>query len=428
MKTTLNYIGLSILLLFYSFAYAQENVTLTVDGIGKNQEEAKLAAFRNAIEQAFGTFISSKTEILNDNLIKDEIVSISNGNIKEFKILSQIQLPSGEYSMLMKATVSVSKLTSFIENKGYAVEYKGTLFANNIKLQKLNETAENKAINNLLEVVNKLKDNSFRYEIDMLGEPVSQDGGSNQWKIPISIKTYTTKNYSSIISYLVATLEGLSLTQDEIKNFNSLNKAYYTLNIYSDNIHTCNSYNYSIYSRPSGYYSFQQGELIKKTKSLDSYLKAVNWPNFTNHSCNISCNKFVDINKLKPKTINLRNSESMSKIKSFFTSVNSLKKSYLLTRRMTNGGNESPNLDFDYNSPRFSQQTDLMPFEKINSRLEGNNNTRHMEWHIGHHSFSVPKNSVVLLNYQENIEISNVVVYDVISLEKLEIFNGYEIK
>ena len=55
--------------------HAQENktITLTVSGTGKNLEEAKNNALRSAIEQAFGAFISSKTEILNDNLVKDEI-------------------------------------------------------------------------------------------------------------------------------------------------------------------------------------------------------------------------------------------------------------------------------------------------------------------------------------------------------------------
>ena len=56
---------------------AEKTVTLVVSGQGKTQDEAKQNALRSAIEQAFGMFISSKTEILNDNLVKDEIVSVS---------------------------------------------------------------------------------------------------------------------------------------------------------------------------------------------------------------------------------------------------------------------------------------------------------------------------------------------------------------
>lgn len=92
-----------LILLILAFALvsnAQDDktVTLTVAGQGKTQDEAKQKALRSAIEQAFGTFISSKTEILNDNLVKDEIVSIANGNIQKFEIISEVQIPSGYYA------------------------------------------------------------------------------------------------------------------------------------------------------------------------------------------------------------------------------------------------------------------------------------------------------------------------------------------
>ena len=63
-----------VLLLSLSInAQDDKTVTLNVSGTGKNLEDAKTNALRSAIEQAFGAFISSKTEILNDNLVKDEI-------------------------------------------------------------------------------------------------------------------------------------------------------------------------------------------------------------------------------------------------------------------------------------------------------------------------------------------------------------------
>ena len=111
---------LLILALFFALnIHAQDDktVTLVVSGQGKTQDEAKQNALRSAIEQAFGTFISSKTEILNDSLVKDEMVSVTNGNIQKFEILSEGKIQNSEYSINLKATVSVSKLTTFIESK-----------------------------------------------------------------------------------------------------------------------------------------------------------------------------------------------------------------------------------------------------------------------------------------------------------------------
>ena len=128
---------------FNAFAQDDQTVTLTVSGQGGTLEDAKQNALRSAIEQAFGAFISSKTEILNDELVKDEIVMISNGNIQDFEIISEIQIPDGGgYATSLKTTVSVTKLTSFVESKGVEVEFQGGLFGANIRQQKLNEEAE----------------------------------------------------------------------------------------------------------------------------------------------------------------------------------------------------------------------------------------------------------------------------------------------
>ena len=70
-------------LLFPLILQAQpKEVSLIVTGEGATKEEATNNALRSAVEQAFGVFVSANTEILNDELIKDEIATISSGNIK----------------------------------------------------------------------------------------------------------------------------------------------------------------------------------------------------------------------------------------------------------------------------------------------------------------------------------------------------------
>ena len=96
-------------------AYAQDNktVTLVVSGQGKTQDEAKQNALRSAIEQAFGTFISSKTEILNDELVKDEIVSVG-----EF---SQDETPRAETSLEKMASLNPKKRVMDVPQLGYFI-------------------------------------------------------------------------------------------------------------------------------------------------------------------------------------------------------------------------------------------------------------------------------------------------------------------
>lgn len=130
-----------------------KTVTLTQIGQGKTKNDAKYDALRNALEKAFGTFISSNTTLLKDELEKDEIVSLSSGNIQNFEILSETQMPDGSFSSVVKATVSLGKLVSFCENKGISVEFKGGLFTANIKLQKLKTVNEEAVMENLFNTI-----------------------------------------------------------------------------------------------------------------------------------------------------------------------------------------------------------------------------------------------------------------------------------
>ena len=94
-------------------------VTINTIGTGESVNDATLAALRDALSQAYGAFISSNTKILNDELVKDEIVAISSGNIIGYKILSQVKLAEGNFSVSVKARVSAKNFASYMQSKGH---------------------------------------------------------------------------------------------------------------------------------------------------------------------------------------------------------------------------------------------------------------------------------------------------------------------
>ena len=220
---------LVILLLNFSSVFSQDDktVTLTVSAQGETISEAKQNALRDAIEQAFGAFISSNTEILNDELVKDEIVSVSNGNIKDFEVIYEVELPNGDYATTLKATVSVNKLSAFVESKGVEVEFKGGLLAVNIKQQILNEKNEVKTIENIMRVSEEILDKSYDFEL-VRGEP-KQAGNNNSWQIPLRVDVKFNKNINQFNSYLHNSLKGLSMSEDEIKRYKQLGKETYKI-------------------------------------------------------------------------------------------------------------------------------------------------------------------------------------------------------
>lgn len=222
------YIFIALLMMFQLASAQDKTVTLVSSGQGKTQDEAKQSALRNAIEQAFGTFVSSKTEILNDNLIKDEIVSVSNGNIQKYEVLSEVKLPDGSCATTLKATVSITKLTTFAENKGFNVEFKGSLFAFNINQQKLNEKNELKALEGLFEILKPLSDISFTHSLKAK-EPIASS--NDKWKISLEIDISLNKNLTKVVDVIFNTLSGISMTREEANNYLKLNKRVYPVSM-----------------------------------------------------------------------------------------------------------------------------------------------------------------------------------------------------
>jgi len=220
----------SLVLTCFTFgAFAQtdnKDVSITSSGSGKTLEDAKQAALRSSTEQAFGAFISSKTEMFNDQVVADQMASVSSGNIKSYEVLNESQLPDGSWGVTLKTIVSVDKLTSFIEAKGIAIEIKGGMFALNIKQQLLNEQGEIKAVSEMVGLLHDPMQISFDYVIKS-SDPKSLDAESKNWEIPLVVTATTNKNIDFCANYCIKTLAALSLSSEEVTSYQSLNKAVF---------------------------------------------------------------------------------------------------------------------------------------------------------------------------------------------------------
>lgn len=235
-------IHLVALLIFGSnIITAQETkARVTVTATANDNLEAKNLALRSAIEQAFGAYISSNTEILNDELIKDEISSISSGNIDSIHVISETKLIDGRTSVSLLAVVSVNKLATFCESKGYKVEFKGGLFTANIKQQKLNESAELLAVENICDVGKSIINRSFDYNLTVSQPQQDNSSGTEMWNLVYDVKVKPNVNFNGFKSYVLENISKISMKSDEVLNYGTLNKTVYNVkwNDPSQNIDT----------------------------------------------------------------------------------------------------------------------------------------------------------------------------------------------
>ena len=223
------------------FAHAQNNeVTLVVSGEGANKTDATAMALRSAIEQAFGTFVSANTEILNDEIVRDEIATVASGNIKSYKEISSVQTTEGYY-VTVQAVVSIGKLIEYSKSHGSSAEFAGQTFAMNIKMKKLNKENEARALENLLKELREISKDLFDLSIDINNEPykvtcnIYKNGTiinkSDRYSVNVSIKHKSNGTTKLFYNALCNTLSALSLTNNEMEDYDNTNEDYFAMAI-----------------------------------------------------------------------------------------------------------------------------------------------------------------------------------------------------
>ena len=207
-------------------AQTVDDVTLVVSGDGATKEEATHIALRSAIEQAYGVFVSANTEILNDELVKDEIATVASGNVKSYTELSATVLPNGNHMVSLQAVVSTKKLSAYAQSKGASCEFAGATFGANLKLHELNCKNTEIAFNNLRKQIKALAPYIFSVKLE-LGDPVM--GGNQKAELPYTISLYSTPQTYELSDLIITTLSALKLTPEQTYSAYQMNLPHHKI-------------------------------------------------------------------------------------------------------------------------------------------------------------------------------------------------------
>ena len=243
--------------------FAQTTVSLVVSGEGPTKTEATSVALRSAIEQAFGTFVSANTTILNDELVENEIATVSSGNIESYEEISSFE-SNGQWEVTLKASVSIDKLVNYVKGKGAETEFAGQTFALQMKMRALNKENEKQALLNLVEQVRLLTSNNSLFDYDIVqSEPKYVDG--DKYSVPIVVRATKNENYFIIRNLITNTFKSLALTDTERTAYSTNN---YPTNYFSplrfEGRHS-GSESYCMRSEEEFLYAIER-ELIKNIK------------------------------------------------------------------------------------------------------------------------------------------------------------------
>ena len=230
-----------------------DEVTLVASGKASDSEKATTIALRSAIEQAYGTFVSANTTILNDDLVKDEIVTISNGNIKSYEVLSDVTCEDGQDMVTVKATVCISKLVSYAKSKGASAEFAGATFAQSMKIKELNKKNELQALQNVLSMTKELLQIAFDKKLYVLDPTVPtasimapnlpdpylekqynqyQNLTNGYYEMVMNVVMESNDNTDKALRSVYETLKSISLSKEEIAEYEKIGMAISDIHIF----------------------------------------------------------------------------------------------------------------------------------------------------------------------------------------------------
>lgn len=115
MKLALLQIGTLVLVLSLSAqektgAAASATTVVAATGVGVNADGALRNAFKNAVEQAVGLIVNAETVVKNEAVIKEQILTYSDGFVEKFDRVKEGKRDDGLYEVKIKAVVKWRQL------------------------------------------------------------------------------------------------------------------------------------------------------------------------------------------------------------------------------------------------------------------------------------------------------------------------------
>lgn len=223
----------SLILLFFvivslnSFSQSNE-VLVTSSGVHANNNEAKKLALRNALEMTIGTYISSSSSIENSKLINDEVISLTRGLVKSYKVLTEIKIEN-EWKVVVEALISLDNTINYIQEispQGTSVKISGGIYALNKIHRDFAKINERKIIVETLGEMHNLFEKGFDYKI-RISEP--QENKDKTISITYQAFINANKNIDIAANYFIDVLNNVSLELSELEQLKAQNIAFYTI-------------------------------------------------------------------------------------------------------------------------------------------------------------------------------------------------------
>ncbi|MDR2891713.1 MAG: hypothetical protein LBV80_01310 [Deltaproteobacteria bacterium] len=203
----LSFLLISILVPVSAFAQAADEKEVVMSGVGTTEEDAKRQAYRNAVQSVIGAMVVSETIVENDELMRDQVLSHSDGYVtKSQQIGSARALEGGLVEVTMRITVKSQQLREKLQAEKItvaAIDGKG-LFAQKVT----QDEAKQDAASIVAEKIKNLPAGVLVAEADISASKQEPSSGMVRLTIPVQVSV-DKKAYGDFIKDLNSTMTKL---------------------------------------------------------------------------------------------------------------------------------------------------------------------------------------------------------------------------
>ena len=121
---------------------SQKTKVVIATGVGETEHEAIKDAGRSAVKEAVGMFLVSETIVENEELIKDEVLSVSDGFVSKFRTISKRKDEDGLVEVKATITVVIGKVASKLRGMNISMKDIGSEEFVAVELDKFSSAGE----------------------------------------------------------------------------------------------------------------------------------------------------------------------------------------------------------------------------------------------------------------------------------------------
>ena len=199
--------------------------TVVAEGVGTTDDDALKDAFRAAVRQVVGAVVDTETLVKNDEVVKDQVLTYSNGFIKNYKPVST-KKHGGLVRTTIKATVERSEVIQKLQAAKISTQKVTTALIveeaeDAQKRQKVKELQkelakeqQEQAATLFAHALEKIPESVI--EAKIVGDPQKGEVDGSKVSIRIMVRfSVSMQAYNAFLERLKKSLDGLSLRQGE---------------------------------------------------------------------------------------------------------------------------------------------------------------------------------------------------------------------